>query len=260
MVTLSNPEAPATHKQLWLLHILTKTDTRELNLTMQQASDKINELKNGDNGKRPLVNPHASTIKQDKQLRAQQAHDKVNPIPERVIIQGDSPQGITDMFAINKDFMANAYQQGQEFSNNDTATIDFYDFNCKECLFGKTGICQPNWQRSSFTTCQGIVESVSFSCNNFESVKHSIYDYCHRPKGKQCHRRKVDNACLECNYRRSIFRDGHNHSAWAMYIPTIPERIERQEYWLKQFTERDNTEGLEQANTILELLNKLDSN
>jgi len=48
-MTLRNPEAPATSKQLWLLHILTKTDTRNLNLTMQQASDRINELKgNGD--------------------------------------------------------------------------------------------------------------------------------------------------------------------------------------------------------------------
>jgi len=45
MVTLRTPEAPATSKQLWLLHILTKTDTRALQLTMQQASDKISELK-----------------------------------------------------------------------------------------------------------------------------------------------------------------------------------------------------------------------
>ena len=49
--TLSNPEAPATSKQLWLLHILTKQDTRIWRLTMQEASDKINELKG--NGHKP---------------------------------------------------------------------------------------------------------------------------------------------------------------------------------------------------------------
>lgn len=53
MVTLRTPEAPATSKQLWLLHILTKTDTRNLNLTMQQASDRINELKSNGNGNHP---------------------------------------------------------------------------------------------------------------------------------------------------------------------------------------------------------------
>lgn len=42
---IHNPEAPATRKQLWLLHILTKEDTRAWQLTMQEASDKIGELK-----------------------------------------------------------------------------------------------------------------------------------------------------------------------------------------------------------------------
>lgn len=53
MVTLRNPEAPASSKQLWLLHILTKQDTRNWQLTMQQASDKIEELKG--NGHKPKV-------------------------------------------------------------------------------------------------------------------------------------------------------------------------------------------------------------
>ena len=44
-ITLRNPGAPATNKQLWLLHLLTKQDTRDWKLTMQEASDKINELK-----------------------------------------------------------------------------------------------------------------------------------------------------------------------------------------------------------------------
>ena len=43
---LKNPELPATSKQLWLLHILTKTDTRELKLTMAEASERIEQLKN----------------------------------------------------------------------------------------------------------------------------------------------------------------------------------------------------------------------
>lgn len=41
---LRNPEAPATPRQLWRLHKLTGEDTRELKLTMQEASDKIAEL------------------------------------------------------------------------------------------------------------------------------------------------------------------------------------------------------------------------
>jgi len=49
MVTLKTPEAPATSKQLWLLHILTKTDTRNLDITMQEASNRIEQLKG--NGK-----------------------------------------------------------------------------------------------------------------------------------------------------------------------------------------------------------------
>ena len=42
---LKTPEAPATSKQLWLLHILTKQDTRSWQLTMREASKKIEELK-----------------------------------------------------------------------------------------------------------------------------------------------------------------------------------------------------------------------
>ena len=59
VIQLNNPDSPATKKQLWLLHILSKTDTRKLNLTMQQASNRINELKNGDNGN----NGHKSPVK-----------------------------------------------------------------------------------------------------------------------------------------------------------------------------------------------------
>lgn len=47
MVMLKNPELPATSKQLWLLHILTKSDTRNLKLTMLEASQQIESLKSG---------------------------------------------------------------------------------------------------------------------------------------------------------------------------------------------------------------------
>jgi len=49
-MTMSKPDLPATKKQLWLLHLLTKEDTRNWNLTVKQASEKISELK-GSNGK-----------------------------------------------------------------------------------------------------------------------------------------------------------------------------------------------------------------
>lgn len=75
-IMINNPDMPATKKQLWLLHILTKEDTRDWRFTMQQASDKIQELKQ--NGKRPLVNPHTSALEQDRQLKAQQRYDKGN--------------------------------------------------------------------------------------------------------------------------------------------------------------------------------------
>ena len=81
MVTLKNPDMPATKSQLWLLHILTKTDTRNLTLTMKQASDKINELKSGKSKTdRPLINPHASAIQQDKHKIAQLKFDNSNKV------------------------------------------------------------------------------------------------------------------------------------------------------------------------------------
>ncbi len=278
-MTLRNPEAPATSKQLWLLHILTKTDTRNLNITMLEASNRIEALKSN-NGKRPqgdtaradyrvsgirpMVNPHASYIAQDKQKLAQARYDKSNPQPERQVIQGVNPLGETDMVKIKTHFMANAYELGRVKAGNDTANIDFYDFNCKECLFGKMGVCEPDWQGAGFTTCQGIVESVSFSCRNYEPVKHSIMQYCHRPHGKQCHRKQVDNKCLECNYRKTSFRDGGNHSAWCDYIPTIQARIadhnQTKDLFLnpsEHFKDIDHTESIRQTDNIIRLLNKL---
>jgi hypothetical protein len=44
MTVLKTPNALATSRQLWRLHQLTGEDTRDLQLTMQEASDRISEL------------------------------------------------------------------------------------------------------------------------------------------------------------------------------------------------------------------------
>lgn len=57
---LRTPEAPATSRQLWYLHILTKEDTRGLKLTMAEAAERIEKVKG--NGKQPAA------VQQDKRL------------------------------------------------------------------------------------------------------------------------------------------------------------------------------------------------
>jgi hypothetical protein len=44
MPAIINPDAPATPKQLWTLHKLTGKDTREWNITKEEASEKIQQL------------------------------------------------------------------------------------------------------------------------------------------------------------------------------------------------------------------------
>lgn len=44
---LQTPDAPANSRQLWKLHTLTGEDTRELDITMQEAHDKISQLESG---------------------------------------------------------------------------------------------------------------------------------------------------------------------------------------------------------------------
>jgi hypothetical protein len=276
VMTLSNPEAPATKKQLWLLHILTKQDTRELKITMAEANKRISELKGnkpkGDtaradyrvSGTRPLVNPHASAIKQDKQKLAQSRFDKKNPQPEVEFIQGVEPGGNPDMAMIESDFKAKCFQQGYDFANgpgsvkpNPDVRVDFYDFQCKDCLFGKAGICEPKWTSAGYVTSAQTVESVSFSCVNHEPIQYSISDYCHRTAGKQCHRKHVDNKCLECKFRSNKFRGDYsnNRNAWARYIPTIENRIKHHSFWLDKF--EDKPEALAQVKHMIELISKL---
>ena len=267
MVTLRNPEAPATKAQLWLLHVLTKEDTRNLNITMSEASKQIAELKAKPvNSKRPLVNPHASAIKQDKQKITQAKYDKKHTGAEIEFIQGEAPNSQTDLAKVEADFMANAYAIGRQKAGNDTAKVDFYDFQCKECLFGQSGICEPKWQSAGAVTCAGKVESISFDCANHEPLKYSISDYCWRPKGKQCHRQKIENKCLECSCRSKQFRMdyGNNRNAWANYIPTIADRIKSHEYFLNLYTnpsehfkDIDYTSAIANQQDILRLLNVL---
>jgi len=57
MVTLKTPEAPATSRQLWRLHQLTGEDTRPLNISMQEASDRISRLESGGVRTLPAVKP-----------------------------------------------------------------------------------------------------------------------------------------------------------------------------------------------------------
>jgi hypothetical protein len=243
-IELRNPEAPATNKQLWLLHVLTKTDTRNLNITMLEASKRIEALKTG-------------KVKTEIKTESKPINQ-----PEITIIQGIIPQGQTDMDKVKADFMLNAYPKGRIKVGNDTAKIDFYEHQCKDCLFGKTGLCYPEWQDAGFMNCGGKIESVSFSCAHYEPVIHSLSDYCHRPKGKQCHRKHIDNHCLECGYRKRAFRDGYNHTAWYQYIPTIQERINTHKYFIEQFSKSTSTEydyktAIEHHKFEISLLEKL---
>ena len=48
-MTIKSPDEPATQKQLWYLHILTRKDTRGLNITKGEASKLIEEIKRGMN-------------------------------------------------------------------------------------------------------------------------------------------------------------------------------------------------------------------
>lgn len=70
MVTLRKPDAPATSRQLWRLHQLTKEDTRDLDITMQEASDRINRLESG-NGKEQAL---SAAIDRSRGVPFQYAH------------------------------------------------------------------------------------------------------------------------------------------------------------------------------------------
>lgn len=237
MVMLATPEAPATSRQLWLLHILTKQDTRNLKLTMQQASDKISELKTS----KPEVKPQTTA----------EVKPVSKPIPPgRVVIQGKRPNGQTDIASVLANFKASpSYAEGRKYAGNDTADIGIYEFQCKECLFGCMGICKPKWYQGGSCwghkdkTCHSDAdyiaacispnadhcENVSYSCQNFEPVEYRPDAYCNRPKGKQCQRKHVDNKCLECQYRCDRYTTNIDRHIWYSYIPTMQERITKEQ-------------------------------
>lgn len=252
---LKNPDMPATSKQLWLLHILTKSDTRNLKLTMLEASQQIESLKSG---------------KSIKSVNSKPIENKPKSTNEIEVVQGIKPENKTDLDKIKVHFNEHAKPLAIEKlikSNMPTDNVDigFYEFNCKDCLFGQTGICEPNWSESAFTTCGGIVTDVSFSCRHYEPTIQHPSAYCQRPKGKQCHRKSIENKCLNCAYRS---QDGHyygsNRSIWYDYIPTIENRIKEYTDILKtelnppeSFKDLDYTDSIQLHQTILRLLNSL---
>lgn len=70
---LKNPDAPATEKQKYYLQQLTGEDYLEKDMTMQEASDKIQELEMKkvahtivDNGKKPFEEAHITLIEADQ--------------------------------------------------------------------------------------------------------------------------------------------------------------------------------------------------
>lgn len=75
MVTLSKPDNPATSRQLYRLHELTGEDTREWELTMQEASERITALENQNKeiqtpvittGTKPFSEAHVTLIEGDQ--------------------------------------------------------------------------------------------------------------------------------------------------------------------------------------------------
>ena len=94
---LSNPNAPATSKQLYYLHLLTKQDTRDWKLTIEEASTKINELKGNGN--------HSD------------AHGagKANPIPLRQIFYG-ARQRLNALEHLKPELVASGHCQGHSWT------------------------------------------------------------------------------------------------------------------------------------------------
>jgi hypothetical protein len=223
---------------------------------MAEASAKIEALK-----KTPKATGKSDTARANYRISGIKPSAKDNiPKPERVVIQGNRPIGETDMVKVNADFMANAYPIGRKKAGNDTADVSFTDYDCKDCLWGITGLCQPDWDTLGCVTCANKVESISFTCRMYEPIEYKPNCNCHRPKGKQCHRKHIDNRCLECNFRRDGFSLSHNRSFWYSYIPTIKERITKLSEEITHYS-KDNVNHIEYINRMnkqIELLKTLD--
>lgn len=263
MIAIKNPDEPATSKQLWLLHKLTNTDTRSLNITMLEAHKRIVAAKKAKELK-PSIEQNTIKVKVKKPAA------KTTVTNEIEVVQGKQPENKTDMQKIQANFDKNAKPLAIEKlikSNQltDNVNIGFYEFNCEECLFGQTSICVPKWSEAGYCTCGNKVESVSFKCYHFEPTFYRPNCNCKRPKGKQCHRKHVENKCLHCAFRvSSALCLNSNRSEWYSYIPLIQDRINRYnddiQRWLepKQFyTDIDFSDSIQNHREIIELLNKL---
>ena len=95
---ISNPDAPATSKQLYYLHLLTKQDTRGWKLTIEEASAKINELKGNGNHNEDHGN-----------------HDKAMPIPLRQIFYG-ARQKLNALEHLEPELVASGQCGGHNFT------------------------------------------------------------------------------------------------------------------------------------------------
>lgn len=96
MVIINNPHDPATSRQLWMLHRLTKEDTRGLTLTKQQASDKIGELladKPTHNDAAPAAAKPGHLVKAGDYFHTSWGYDQTNI--DYLVIASVSPSGKT---------------------------------------------------------------------------------------------------------------------------------------------------------------------
>ena len=126
-------------------------------------------------------------------------------------------------------------------AGNPSAKIDYYDFQCHDCYLAKVGRCSPRFKYAGHTSCQGIVESISVSCEFCQSVRWSKTGYCHRPKTTQCQRKHAENRCQSCQYFNNKWHHLQTRAASYWYEPSIAERIAHERFWIKQFADsRDN--------------------
>ena len=283
---LRTPEAPATKRQLWLLHLLTGDDTRSWTLTMQEASDRIGELKstkaggNG-NGNRPLVNPHATAIQRDKQLRTQQSYDKSKPKPKPKPVVKDQVYDIEQPAALPRneeriqaavaDCVRNDPKVAALLAENPQAPVRDYDFDCGECFLNLHGLCSPAFRYAgsihksldAYGFVTGQVESISVSCKNHLPLLHSKHGYCHRPARTRC-QRKGNNKCYACQYLKEGYHHLHNRSEYYRYEPTLQERIDGERFWIQEFqrprthdTSYDYTQAIRDNEARIALLEKI---
>jgi len=89
MVTaIRKPEHPATRKQLWYLHVLTGQDTRDWNMTVQQAHEIIQSLKSQEPPEHEM-----RLVQLAEELAGLKETLKCDPIANKQIYIGQSKYG-----------------------------------------------------------------------------------------------------------------------------------------------------------------------